>query len=590
MKTNMHRVPLCLAVLLAWVMLAVGSASALAEKAAGGKKVDGKAAAKKADLKKAMKAPRGKKSGTGKPARKKKKSGAGLMSKLGGPKLKGATGPIKVTKPIWNQKSGFGIPVPPGWSGKTDGPKIVLASPDKPADQTVITLGPEPTYLEASEYLGELGSRLTKKKLLVLPRPHEDILDMRIYILGYVDTTSRPPVMGAYLAIDRPGDQVFVIQVAARDQSILSDTSVIASLGMLRFRNEPLPDFGSMIGLGKTKKKIRLELDKLTVKSGSGTLAEFRIPKPIKKLARSMKFKGEMHRYRIGLATPKGYNPGKSWPVLMIDAPATEEEIARHQQLADGARLVVLTITSTDENTIWPAPVRARIYHCLLNRLQLDMILDLSRVYLMGSGQAGVRAQAVAVAMPRADGVITIDTKTDAITAAIAKAGEAKNRLAAAAISSPATKVKQAEVDALVAGWTKAGVSAAKSIKGESQAEAVRAAVDWLLAGSKKALEADIDKLLARADKLAEERSGQALTIYRRIAGSGLKGPKVNRAVIAADKLGKECRQLTKVATSQPTGGKSSEAIAQFEVAQRFQGSLEGIELLKTLRLKLESQ
>lgn len=581
MNTMTRRIPKVLPVVAAWIGLAVGQADAWAEDAAAATKPGDKAAAKKASSKKGRAAKAKGPSANG------EKKAASLLPKP--PKRSISTQPVKIEKPIWNQKAGFGLPVPPGWTGKVDGSKIVLTSPDPPDKQTIITLGPEPTELEASEYLRELSRKLGEQKILTLPQEPKDILDVRIYLVGFMDNRAEPPGFGAVLVYDRPGDQVFVIRALTRDQAIMNDVSVLASIAMVRFRGEPLPNFGQLVGLGK--KKVRLELGKVEVKPGAGTLSEFRVPKSIQRLARGMKFKGEMHRYRVGIVTPKGYNAARSWPVLLVDAPATEEEIARYQGLADGAGLVVFAVGPTDEGTIWPPAIRARIYYATLTRLGLRMILDRSRVYVMGTGQAGGRAQATAVELPLARGAIAHATAQDTLTAAVAKSEEAKKRLALAAVWPASGKdVTKAQADALVAAWKKAGVATVQGFSDDSDGKAIRKAVDWLLERDRSVVEANLDQLLAQAGTLAKDRSGQALTIYRHIVGSGLKNPKVDQAAKAAQALRDECNQVLKVVTTQASGGKADPVIAQFKIVQRFQGTPEGGELLQAIRMQLEAQ
>ena len=589
MTTKIRCAGIVFASALAWATMTVGAATALAEGASGaGKKASSKAAAKKDAAKAAPKAAADKKDGKTKRKGKAKKKGSALAKML---KPKKSSGPIKISKPIWNKTAGFGLPVPPGWSGKVDGSKIVLKSPGDPASQTIISMGPEPTEQEASQYIGQLCKKLAEeKKILPMPQPPVEVLDMTIYVAGYADSSARPPGIGAMLVMDRPGDQVFVIRVLTRDQSLMKNTAVLASLGMITFRGEsPLARIAPYIGIGKVKKKLKL--GEVKIKPGSGTLAEFRLPQVAREIAKKIKCKGELHRYRLGIATPKGYNANQSWPVLLVDAPATDESIARYQKLSDATGMIVLTVEAQSEDTIWPPEVRARAYFSALGKLDWYTCSDRSCVYVMGSGANAANAQTTAAILPLARGVICHDATEDGLTSALAASPNAKGRLACALVCASSSEgVKQGDADKLMAAWKKAGIAQTKLFREKTDSDAVRKAVEWLLARDRAALQADIDKLLARADKLAATQSGDALTIYRRIAGSGLKDPKVGKAVEGVKKLLTEAKAVVGQLTTRRTEMPADQVIALFNVTQRFQGTPEGSKMLYMIRSKLEAQ
>lgn len=579
--------PSCAVWVLAWALVGAWTGAALAEKAATPPK---KGAADK-------KSPKGKPAPNKKdkkPAAKKGKGGGkkgGMALSLKPPKSKKkSSGPIVVPKPVWNREAGFGLPVPTGWTGKVDGTKIVLTSPDPPAKRTTITMGPEPTELEARQYLMQLCRQMAEKdKTMTLPQPPIEILDITIYVVGYPDLNATPPGFGALLVMDRPGDQVFVIRVLTRNKEIMNDMSVKAALGMLCFRDGPLVSLSQLMDLGKPKEK--LPVGKVPVKAGTGTLAELRIPRLIFRKARDMKFKGEMHRYRMAIATPKDYKPEQAWPLLILDAPASKATIVPYQPLADAMGLIVLAVEAQTPETNWPPEIQARVYFAALTRLISELTIDRSRVYLMAVGPKAAKAQTVAALLPVARGVICCDAKDDALAAAVAKSPEAKSRLAAVAAHVPATKaITQAQADALVAAWKKTGVSSAKTCKGKNTVDAAGQAVTVLLQRDRDATKAQLPKLLAQANKIKKAKSGHALTIYRRIVGSGLKDPQVDQARKAAEELMAEYGALVKVITTQRADPPADEVIAQFKVAQRFQGTPEGRSLLRMLRSKLNAQ
>ncbi len=601
MTTSMRRVPFLLALGLAWVGMSLWTSGAMAEKAAKAGKPDKKSIQKRAALRAAAKPDQAKKKASkgkedakpepkkGKPKSKKGKGGGGGM--LGGlkAKLRVPTGPIKIAKPIWNQKAGFGVPVPPGWSAKVEGPKIILTSPDPPIKQTKITMGPEPTEMEAAEYLSAtLRTLAEKEKFLVLPRPPMDIADKTLHMGGYMDTRMQPAGFGGLLVLDRPGDQVFVIQVSTRDQSIIQNTVVLASLGMLRFRNEPPLDIMKLVGITKSEK---LELNKLELKSGEATLSELHIPRIVRKLASEDNFKGDLHRYRLAVVTPKAYDMKRLWPVLILDAPPTRESIKPYLDLANELGVIVLAVGPKSEDTVWTATLKARMCFAALNRLCQDMTIDRTRVYVMGSGANGVKAQVLGVMMPLTRGVICHAAKADGVTGPLAKSPDAKTRLALAAAYTPKSKgVKQADVEALVAAWKKAGVASVQAFKKASDGDAIRGALKWLMKRDQDLIKAEMDKSLARAKEIAKTRSGEALTIYRRIIGSGLKGDQVKQAAQAVDALIKECAVIANQLTTQPTQGTPEQAIAKFAVMQRFQGTPEGAKLVYSMKVLLEAQ
>ena len=587
MTEQNRRMPSCAVWVLTWGLAGAWTSAALAEKAAAPPK----------------KGPAGKKSPKGKPAPKKKDAKPGAKKAKGGDKKGGmalslkppkskkkSAGPIVVPKPVWNREAGFGLPVPTGWTGKVEGAKIVLTSPDPPAKRTTITMGPEPTELEARQYLMQLCRQMAEKdKTMTLPQKPIEILDVTIYLVGYPDLRATPPGFGALLVMDRPGDQVFVFRVLTRNKEIMNDMSVKAALGMLCFRDGPLVSLSQLMDLGKKKEK--LPVGKVPVKAGTGTLAELRIPRLIFRKARDMKFKGEMHRYRMAIAAPKGYQPKQAWPVLILDAPASMGTIAPYQPLADAMGLIVLAIEAQTPETNWPPEIQARVYFAALGRLISEMTIDRSRVYLMGIGPDAAKAQTVAALLPMARGVICCDAKDDALSAALSKSPDAKSRLAAVVAHVPATKmITQAQADALVAAWKKAGAGAAQACKGKNNTDAAGQAVTFLLQRDRNVMKAQLPKLLAQANKIKKSQSGQALTIYRRIVGSGLKGAQVDQAKQAAKELMDEYGALTKVITTQRADPPADEVIAQFKVAQRFRGTPEGRALLRMLRSKLEAQ
>ena len=130
MKTNGHRIGFWLAPILACAMMGLGAATGFAAKADSGAKRGGARPDKKGKKRKARR-----------------------------PKASRSV-PVPIPKPVWNQKAGFGLPVPPGWSGKVEGPKIILTLSDPPEKHTTIAMGPEPTELDASEYLGKICKEL----------------------------------------------------------------------------------------------------------------------------------------------------------------------------------------------------------------------------------------------------------------------------------------------------------------------------------------------------------------------------------------------------------------------------------------------
>ncbi|MBN1347409.1 MAG: hypothetical protein JXQ73_32265 [Phycisphaerae bacterium] len=599
MRTTKRRYFGLLAAILACTVLMGIPESAFAEKAGDkpeakkakkGKPKANKAGGKKAGGEKKAAATEASKPAGAAPAPKKKSDGMADMLKSVVKQLR-KMDKVEVTKPVWNEKAGFGLPVPPEWEAKIDGAKVVLTSPETKAGRTTITLGPEPTELEASEFLAQLCKDLAEKqKVLPMQQPPMDVLDRTIYLAAFLDSSGPAPGFGAVLVMDRPGDQVFVIRVNTRDESLIKNPLVLASIAMLRFRGEPIPNFGALIGFGKTKPK--LELGEIKVVVGKGTLAELRTPQVVRDMARKTEFKGTMHRYRMALATPKGYNRDRAWPVLIMDAPAEEEAIARYQKLADSRGVVVLAIAPQHEDTVWTADLQSRIYFGTLQALDNYMILDRSRVYLLASGdEAGKRAQEVAVQLPVARGLICEDTTVDGLTAALAKASDAKKRLAVAAVVAESNKeVPAAKVDALVAAWKKAGIETASAIKAASSDKAVEDAVDWLLKRDRDAAKANLAKLAGEAKRLAPSKPGEALMIYRQVAGSGLEAPEVAQARKAVTELVKTCMGALNEVTTQPAEIPADQVIAKYEIAQRYQGSPEGALLMYKLRSKLTAQ
>jgi hypothetical protein len=235
------------------------------------------------------------------------------------------------------------------------------------------------------------------------------------------------------------------------------------------------------------------------------------------------------------MATPKGFGAGRSWPVVLIDAPATDKSIARYQPLADGAGALVITVQVQSKPTVWPAEVQARIYFYLINRLGREIPIDRTRVYLLVGPDSGKKMQAVAAKLTLAR---CVDVKED------------------------------------------------------GSADAIGKAVKGLLEKDQAVVKAELDKLVAQASKIAKTQPGKALTIYRRIAGSGLKDPKVDQAAKAVAKLTSECGRLSKAKAkaTRPAANATDATIEMFKLAQRFQGTPEGNKLLWIVKKKLEAQ
>ncbi len=568
------------------VVLGFGPATGLAAEAKSKKEAPAPKKEKKAKAgKKKAKSPKEAKAPKPEAKEEKKKSG-GMMGQLK-KMLKRAKGPVKVPKPIYNQEAGYGLPMPPGWTGKTEGEKIILTSPGDPAERTVITMGPEKTELEASEYLGQICKEIAEeKKVIPMPMKPQHALGMTLYIAGYLDSQSSPPGFGGLIVFDRPGGEVFVIRASTRDQGLLQDVSVLASLALIRFRGEPPPDLLAEIGLGE--KEPILEPGEVTIKPGEATLAEFRTPHAIRRYAKEVDFEGEMHRYRIGLAVPKGYNNRKAWPVLLVEGPATDDSIERFQALADQRGIVVATVASKYKGTVWTPDIRARVYFALLNRLDSLIALDRHRVYVMGIGpESGKRAQAVACLMLDARGAIGHECVEAGLGKAIEKSKDAKKRVAVV-LTAPKDEAKKA--DAAVAACNEAGIADAKSIPIASDAKAVRAALDWLLERDRKAVEAKVDSLLARAEKLKPVRKGDALTIYRRIVGNELEGPKGAKAVAGVKALLEDCQPVLDQADKMTAEVLPEKVADYFELAQRFQGTPEGHTIMQSIRGLVDAQ
>jgi len=493
-------------------------------------------------------------------------------------------------KLVYNQAAGFGLPVPPGWSAKIEGTKIILTSPGAPADQTVITMGPEPSDLEAMDYLAEKQKEMADRdKIFTIPQPPQDFLDKTIYIAGYMDNKAQPPGIGAILVMDRPGDQVFVIRVLTRDEGLLKNTAVLGSMAMLRFRGEPLPSIDQL--MKAREKKVRLVPDRIVFEPGKGTRADMRLPKIIKDFAKKNGAKGSLNRYRMAIATPKSYNLDKVWPVLFIGGAVTEEEIARYQNLADEVGVVVVALAQQQDAPAWSAEVRTRVCHHAFGHLSRVMALDRTRVYLMDSGANGKGVQIVAALLPLCRGVICHNCGEDELTAVLAQSADAKVRLAAAAATTTASKtVTPAQAEALVAAWKKAGLTDAKAFVGKDDRQSVRDALKWLLDRDQSALSKELPKMMADAEALSKDKPGEALTLYRRIVGSGLKGEQTDKAAKAVKELYEKYRALAKQVSTQGTESDATKVADSLDIALKFQGSLEGSQLLSMLLPSLKAQ
>jgi len=512
-----------------------------------------------------------------------------LLGKKDKPAASKAAGPVVISKPVWNQTAGFGLPVPPGWSAKVEGTKIILTSPDPEGSETVITLGPEPTDLEASDYLTVLQRELAERKIMSMPQPPQDFLDKTVYIAAYLDTHVQPPGFGAILVMDRPGDQVFVIRVLTRDQDLIKNYTVLGSLAMLRFRGEPLPSPSQVLAM--TRKKVRLVPDKITVTAGAITRAEMRMPKILRDMARKLDFKGEVNRYFLAIAAPKPLSSEKAWPVLIVNSPATEENHARYQPLADSLGIVVVAIQPQNEADTWPPEVHARVCFITISKLGRFFQVDRDRVYLMGSGNRSKSMQAVAALLPLARGVICHEGKEDGLGTVLAQSAEAKERLAAVVAHAGSSKlVNAAQAEALAETWKKAGLTAVRVCTGKDDRQAIHEALTWLLERDRAVVEAELPKLMASAEALVKDKPGEAITIYRRVLGSGLKNPQVDQAAKRVKDLLQEYQSVVGIAATQPSDADGARVADHFRTALRYLGTPEGSHLMDLLATSLRAQ
>lgn len=500
-------------------------------------------------------------------------------------KKKAKLEPIVVAKPIWNQKSGFGLPVPSGWSAENEGGKVVLKSPDEPAKQTIITLGPEPTELEAEQYIRVLQKQIAEeKKTMPMPQKPRDILGKRIYIAAYLDSTAKPPGFGAMLVFDRPGDQVFVIRVLTRNEKIMNDYSVLASLGLIRFRGEAVPNLLAELGIGE-KKKI-LDADELHFERGQAKLSEFRIPLLYKRLAeKKLGAKGDMHRFRTGIVAPKDYDRSRAWPVVFIDGPAEIETIEPYQKVADSLGVLIIVVQRQSENTVWPPEVLARVYFTALNKLRGLITADERRIYLATFGPRVADTQIAAALLPQA-GAVIVPVGTDALSKALDKTPEAKKRLAAVAI---ADKANQSKAKALAEAWNKAGLKNTKVLVADKPDAALKPALEYLLKQDREQVKANLSKLMAEAAKLEKTQRGDALRLYRHIASAGLPKEQVAKANQAIKKLMSEVDGLL-VTLKDKAELPAEKVMPMWETTQLYQGTPEGNLLLQAIRPKVEAQ
>ncbi len=492
---------------------------------------------------------------------------------------------IVISKPVWNQKAGFGLPVPPGWTSEIEGTNVVLKSPDDPAEQSVITLGPEPTELEAEQYIKVLQKQIAdEKKTMPMPQKPRDILGKRIHMAGYLDSMAQPPGIGAVLVFDRPGDQVFVIRVFTRDEKIIEDYGVMASLGLIRFRDEPIPNLLAELGLGE-KEKV-LDADVVNFKKGEATLSEFRIPLLYKRFAEDKAgAKGDLHRFRTGIVAPKDYSRSRAWPVVFLDAPAEIEALNPYQKLADGLGVIVVTLQRQSDNSVWPPEMVARVIHTALGHLRRIITLDEHRVYLASFGDKAADMQAAAAILPQAGGLIAPAGK-DALSKALADSPDAKERLAAVVVAMAGDKDK---AKALAEAWKKAGLKGTKVVEAASPAEALQPALTWLIEQDRQQTKADLSKLMDKAAKLEKGHAGRALAIYRHILGSGLGKQDVAKADKAAKALMTKANDIV-AALRDKADFPAEEVMPMWETAQSFHGTPEGVRLLLAVRPKVEAQ
>lgn len=500
-----------------------------------------------------------------------------------------ATGPIKVSLPIWCEKGGFGLPVPPDWTGKVEGNKVKLVSPGPEADQTTITMGPEPSDLDAIEYLGALQKELAEKeKLLTIPAPPIDVMERTIYACGYLDTRVSPQGFGGILVMDRPAGQVFVIKIFTHDQNIMTNYSVLGCLAMIRFKGEPAPDITQISKIGKSKP--RPPLDQVAFKKGEAARSEMRLSRVLREIGKKTGVNGAFTRYLMAIATPKSYTLEKSWPILFVEGPADEQGVSRYQGLADDKGIIVVALQPQAKDQVWSVEAYTAICFSAVNSISRQMAIDRTRVYLLASGGNSKLVQAVAAGLPVARGVVVHESKEDGLSGVVGQKEEAKSRLAVALASVATSKqLPEAQARGLAEALKKAGLTT-QVVAGKDDRGAVRDAVGWLLDRDAALVEAEASKLIAKAESLAKEQPGEALTLCRRIMGGGAKGAAVEQASKIYKRAHEEFDQTIKNVTTQGTDSDPSRVADQFQVALRYLGSPEGSYLLQSLAGSLRSQ